>query len=156
MRSLRYTEHMIDDALPPTPEQLQVILKHLSRTFNGFSGNCGSVAEVINEVLDGEDDYLLVDGGHYQYVDHILVKWGELYWDMEGGHTQEAVAARWIEEGEDGSVEEARLATTAGLCDPNGIFAGGYDEAAFRTALRTHLNALPELPAPVRKKVMSP
>ena len=39
---------------------------------NGFSGNCAKVAVILNEVLEGDDAYVVVTGEHYEYADHVF------------------------------------------------------------------------------------
>lgn len=49
----------------PAPEQIDAAIRAVSGEFDGMSGNCARFAVVLNRVLGGEGDYLLVDGGHY-------------------------------------------------------------------------------------------
>lgn len=55
---------------------------------SGFAGNCARFAVVLNRALGGGGTYMVADsGGHYEYVDHVALRYrGQLY-DGEGALT---------------------------------------------------------------------
>ncbi len=120
-------------------EQLACSLNMLSSQFNGFGGNCASVAQVINEVVGSPNTYLAVSGDHYEFSDHILLKWSDLYWDMDGPHSYEEVMEIWADDGQE--LEEFTSCDgLSAMVDDNGIFSGGYDEDDFKAELLRSLS----------------
>lgn len=81
----------------PAPERIDRAIKQVARTHNGFGGNCAAFALVLNKVLGGGGTYLCADSGeHYQYVDHVALRFdGHLY--DASGRIGEAEFRRWAE-----------------------------------------------------------
>lgn len=130
-------------------EQLSCSLNMLSSQFNGFGGNCASVAQVINEVVGSPNTYLAVSGDHYEFADHILVKWSNFYWDMDGPHSYEEVLETWADDGQE--LEEFTSSEgLSAMVDSNGLFSGGYDEGDFKNELLKSLSS-PHVSMPSNK-----
>lgn len=55
--------------------QLDRILFGLNDRFNGGGGNCAAVACVLGEVLWAGGDFVVVSGEHYQFADHVFLRW---------------------------------------------------------------------------------
>lgn len=149
-----------------TPAQLRQALKSLVREFNGGGGNCALVACVLDEVLETGGDFVVVSGEHYEFADHVFVRWEGLLWDMSGSATPEDAESAWcdVEEGDDApeleDFPDPTQATIERMADPNSILAGGFDRRAFHVALVERLSALgwkdlalPETPATAERNV---
>ena len=105
--------------------QVKKALRAAAEGQNGFSGNCGRVAVILNEVLAGNSEYVVVVGEHYEYADHVFMKWNDRLWDIGGPLTPEQAEARWCEDGEE--LEEFEGDEVVRMVDPNNVFAGGFD-----------------------------
>lgn len=56
--------------------------------YSGFAGNCARFAVVLNRVLGGSGTYVLADSGeHYEYVDHVALRFNGQLYDGEGALT---------------------------------------------------------------------
>ena len=87
---------------------LETTLQELAQHHNGFSGNCARVAQVLDEVLDTGGDYVVV-GEHYEFADHVFLRWNNQLWDMNGAHTEDQARAQWCQaEEEDEGAPHAR------------------------------------------------
>lgn len=104
---------------------------------NGFSGNCAEVAVLLNEAVGGESDYVVVVGEHYEYADHVFLRWKDRLLDMDGVHTDEEAESQWCEDGE--TLEDFNGDDVVRMVDNNGVFAGGFDAERFRTCLAAEL-----------------
>jgi hypothetical protein len=147
--------------LSPAAQLLHRTLQQLGASHNGLGGNCARVARVLDEVLDAGGDYVVVCGEHYEFADHVFLRWEDRLWDIQGAHTTQQAQAQWCsaeDEDEDDEVptledfEDPSGSLIERMADPNGVFAGGFDVDAFRQALLARLAQvgfpLSEDPAP--------
>lgn len=135
--------------LPPNRDIgiLQLALQEMAIVYNGFSGNCAQVAMVLDEVLDTSGDYVVVSGEHYEYADHVFLRWEGLLWDMSGSFTPAEAEANWctVEEAEDDDEPDAPAeledfpdpdgSTIGQMADANSVLAGGFDREDFKRSL---------------------
>lgn len=109
---------------------------------NGFGGNCAKVATILDHVLQAQGDFVVVTGEHYEYADHVFLRWEGLLWDLDGALSAEEADEQWG--GEESELED--------FCDPgheaihrmaddNGCFAGGFDAARFHQDLVSFLKS---------------
>ncbi|GJD90885.1 hypothetical protein BHAOGJBA_4429 [Methylobacterium hispanicum] len=106
--------------------------------FDGFSGNCARFAIALNHALGDVGEFHIVDGGHPEYADHVLLKVGEDYYDAAGASSAEAVGRAWDgppeyfgEAGEEDSVLR--------LADDSGCMGAPLDMEALEARLREAL-----------------
>lgn len=61
-------------------DRIDAAIKSVASRHDGFSGNCGDFAYALKTAL-GSGDYLAADSGdHYEYVDHIALRYrGKIY-----------------------------------------------------------------------------
>lgn len=85
----------------PTPEQVDAAIKLVVGRFDGTSGNCARFAAILNRVIGGAGEYALLDGGHYEYVDHVYLCHEGFLFDSEGMASREAVEAEVAEDREE-------------------------------------------------------
>mgnify|MGYP000104105110 CR=1 FL=1 len=112
---------------------LEAALAVASENQNGFSGNCAEVAVALNEAIGGDSQYAVVVGEHYEYADHVFLRWKDRLWDMDGAHTEEEAELAWCEDEE--TLEDFDGDDVVRMADNNGIFAGGFDRERFKQAL---------------------
>jgi len=112
------------------------------------SGNCAKFAHLLNRVLGGDGTYVIVDGGHYEYADHVAVMIGKTIYDEDGASTKKEFRARHIEESEQTlemwSEDEPDGTSVLKLADDCGGFGSMDDEAVERDlmeALRAAMEA---------------
>ena len=129
---------------------LEATLQELGKTFVGGGGNCAQVACVLDDLLETGGDFVIVSGGHYEFADHVFVRWQGLLWDMGGARTWEEAEQAWCSP-EDEDDEEVPIlegfkdpdqATIERMADSNCILSGGFDQEVFRRALLARLQAL--------------
>jgi hypothetical protein len=75
-------------------------IKSVSSQYYGFGGNCADFAFVLNRVFGGDGSYLIVDGGHYECADHILVNIRGRLFDADGMTKRADVIKKWCGDGE--------------------------------------------------------
>jgi hypothetical protein len=75
----------------PTPQQIDDAIKMISDDFDGGSGNCARFAAILNKVIGGEGEYLLVESGHYEFSDHVYLSHQGMLFDSEGMSTRSDV-----------------------------------------------------------------
>lgn len=122
---------------------LDGLLQELEAVHNGLFGNCAQVAVILDEALDTDGDYVVVAGEHYEYADHVFVRWEGLLWDIQGGRSWEEAEQTWCEADEDDEDSTPELeefsdpsgAAVVRLADPNNPMAAGFDPVAFRRDL---------------------
>ena len=114
---------------------------------DGFSGNCARFAIALNHALDDVGEFHIVDGGHPEYADHVLLKVGDLYFDADGASTAEDVENTWDGEpeyfGEAGEEESVMR-----LADDSGCMAAPLDMEALEARLREALGPMDAPAAP--------
>ena len=115
-------------------------LKEAGRGQNGFGGNCAAVAYILNHVLDAEGDYVVVNGEHYEFADHVFLRWKDRLWDMDGMSTPSQAEQAWQTEDSDGEdiledFSDPEGSAVLRLADNNGVFAGGFDPHVFHQRL---------------------
>lgn len=132
-----------------SPAEIEKSIQQVSRNFNLFGGNCAAFAVILNRVLGGDGNYLIVDGGHYEYVDHVaLVYRGKVY-DGNGLTSHKALRQEWSgdepvtldtfhDPSPDGDDVRRLVDSTGG-----GVFAS-VDERKLEAALRSALGILVE------------
>lgn len=115
--------------------------------FDGFSGNCARFAIALNHALGDVGEFHIVDGGHPEYADHVLLKVGDLYFDADGASSAEEVGNTWDEApeyfgeaGEEGSVLR--------LADDSGCMSVPLDMEALEERLREALGPVDTPSAP--------
>lgn len=59
-------------------------IKAVGDRFDGFSGNCARFAVALNQVLDADGDYVIVNGEHYEYADHVMLRHRGWLFDASG------------------------------------------------------------------------
>lgn len=92
----------------PTPSEIHAAILGLKEEFDGTSGNCARFAAVLNRVIGGAGNYLLVDGGHYEYSDHIFLSHEGFLFDSEGMTTWDAVRREYgVMDGQDEDEDDA-------------------------------------------------
>lgn len=122
-------------------------LKQASKDQNGFGGNCAAVAYILDHVLQAEGDYVVVNGEHYEFADHVFLRWKDRLWDMGGMYTPAQAQALWESEDHDGSDDvledypDSDGSSVLRLADNNGVFAGGFDPLKFHRELTQALAA---------------
>jgi len=103
------------------------------------SGNCAKFAYLLNRVLGGDGTYVIVDGGHYEYADHVAVMIGTTIYDEDGASTKKEFRARHVEQGEQTlemwSEDEPDGTGVLKLADDCGGFGSMDDEAVERDLL---------------------
>ena len=138
----------------PTPADIHNAILEIAKTRVLMGGNCAMFAVILNRVLEGDGTYLIADGGHYEFSDHVALIHQDYVYDGDGMSTREAFAAHWGEEpGDDDengvAIEDFQDQTPYGesvlkLADP-GIYQ--FDGDAIEEILRDKLG-LPETPEP--------
>ena len=127
---------------------LEATLLELAEHHNGFSGNCARVARVLDEVLDTGGDYVVVVGEHYEFADHVFLRWNDRLWDMNGAHTEDQAQAQWCQvEDEDEDEDTPTLedftdpggAMVGRMADSNNVLAGEFTVESFRADLTRRL-----------------
>lgn len=115
--------------------------------FDGFSGNCARFAIALNHALGDVGEFHIVDGGHPEYADHVLLKVGDLYFDADGASSVEEVETTWDEApeyfGEAGEEEKVMR-----LADDSGCMAAPLDMEALEARLREALGPMDAPAAP--------
>ena len=123
---------------------IDLAIKAVARTHYGFGGNCATFAFVLNRMFGGDGSYLIVESGHYEFADHVLVNIRGRLFDADGMVRRADVRSRWCGDGE-------RLET---FYDPSpdgcyvlGLAGEGFgaklDAAKLEAALRTALASAP-------------
>ena len=79
------------------------------RTHQSFSGQCAKFACTLNRVLKGEGHYLLVDGDHYEFADHVAVCFGSYIFDGDGLTDRESFETTWCNSDDDDDSEKCTL-----------------------------------------------
>lgn len=135
-------------------EQLQQVLSQLGKTFNGGGGNCAQVACVLDDILDAGGNFVVVAGEHYEFADHVYLRWEGLLWDMDGATSLEQAKDGWCEveyldedDDEMDANEPPELedfldpshSSILRMADENCIMSGGFDRADFDRQLRARL-----------------
>jgi len=141
----------------PTPEQIDTAIRMVARDFDGMSGNCARFAAMLNKVVGGEGNYLLVESGHYEFSDHVYLDHLGMLFDSEGMKSFADVEEQWstaadadeddaesdypedeeysLEEFHDPSPEGAEIRKTVDSANPLAACWGDEDlEDAFRAA----------------------
>lgn len=85
-----------------TPEQIDRAIKSVNGEFDGMSGNCARFAAILNRVIGGPGDYVLVDSGHYEYSDHVYLSYAGHLFDSCGVTTWQAVESENAVDDSDG------------------------------------------------------
>lgn len=134
------------DFILPTDE-LNQIIKETNKKFNGFSGNCAKFATVLNKVLGGDDMFILVEGGHYEYVDHIALKWGHLVIDGDGIVTEEEFEEKYTDEENETTFDVIEDDTDdkryiKKMVDQNNIFCRHYSEEEMEEYLKLKIQEI--------------
>lgn len=129
----------------PSPSLIPMVERALSRAAidqNGFGGNCAKVATILDHVLQAQGNFVVLAGEHYEYADHVFLRWEGLLWDLDGPLSAEEAHAQWGDE--DSELEDF---TDPGheaihrMADDNGCFAGGFDAHRFHADLLNFLDA---------------
>lgn len=135
----------MEKPLSPAAHTLSHVLAELALDHHGFCGNCARVAHVLDQVLDAQGQYVIVAGEHYEYADHVFLRWEGVLWDMDGPHTIEEAQECWCQDEEED--DEATLedfvdpdgSMILRMADENGPLAGGFDPDVFRRQLTQRL-----------------
>lgn len=80
-------------------DDLGARIKAVGATFDGFSGNCARFAIALNQVLSAHGDYVIVSGDHYEYADHIMLRFQGWLFDSSGLVDLQALEAECEEDG---------------------------------------------------------
>jgi hypothetical protein len=89
-----------------TLEQIGEAIRTAAMAHDGFGGNCAAFARVLDKVLGGEGDYVIIDGGHYEFATHVGPRYRGMILDADGVSTREDWIARWADEEEDEDEDE--------------------------------------------------
>lgn len=109
---------------------------------NGFGGNCAKVATILDHVLQAQGDFVVVTGEHYEYADHVFLRWEGLLWDLDGPLSAEEADEQWgEEETELEDFPDPQHQSIHRMADDNGCFAGGFDATRFHNDLLTFLES---------------
>ena len=107
---------------------------------NGFGGNCAKVATILDHVLQAQGDFVVVTGEHYEYADHVFLRWEGQLWDLDGPLSAEQAQDEWgDEETELEDFPDPKHESIHRMADDNGCFSGGFDASRFHTDLLTFL-----------------
>ena len=84
----------------PAPREIDAAIKSVAKRHHGFGGNCAAFAATLNRVFGGDGSYLIVNGGHYEFADHVMVNIRGRLFDASGLLRREGVRREWCGDGE--------------------------------------------------------
>lgn len=85
----------------PTHGQIDTAIRAVNEAFDGMSGNCARFAAILNRVIRGAGEYVLVDSGHYEFCDHVYLKHEGYLFDSDGVTTLQALEEQCAETADD-------------------------------------------------------
>lgn len=135
---------------------IEAAILAIAKTYDGMAGTCAQFAKVLNDVLGGEGDYVIVDSGHYQFADHVAVRIDGVIFDAEGMHEdEEGFLERWTEEEGDQTLEEFDDPTgdqVLRLADPTCWGGEGIDMEQMAMDLRQSLQEAAQRHSPASRR----
>lgn len=101
-----------------------------------MSGNCARFAAALHQALGGQGEFMIVDGDHPEYVDHVLLRYDGALFDGTGRVTVDSVRKEWGARPTESGCDEDEILR---LVDDSDCYGPQLDVDETAEALAEHL-----------------